>query len=130
MHKDTAELEALCAQTIGAAIEVHRYLGPGLLEGIYAEALCAELQSQRIVCAREVDLPVRYKGLELQKTLRLDVLIGNELIVEVKSVERLEPVHTAQLLTYLRISQKRLGLLLNFNVEALRQGIKRVVNGL
>lgn len=124
------QLEALCAKSIGAAIEVHKQLGPGLLESIYVEALCAELGMQGFKTDREIEVPVSYKGRNLGKTLRLDLLVENELIIEVKAVEQLEAIHTAQLLTYLRLSEKQLGLLLNFNVQAMRQGIKRVVNGL
>lgn len=113
---------------VGAAIEVHRNLGPGLLESIYQEGLAAELALQGIQIARELVLPVQYKGIKLKQGLRLDLLVEGDLIVEVKAVESLLPIHTAQLLTYLRLAGKPLGLLLNFNVETMRQGIKRVVN--
>ena len=122
-------LNALSGKVIGAAIEVHRELGPGLLEGIYQEALAVEMMASGLAVAREVDVPVSYKGHRLQKTLRLDLLVENSLIVEVKSVDQLVAIHGAQLLSYLRLAAKPLGLLLNFNVETLRQGVKRVVNG-
>lgn len=118
----------LSGKVIGAAIEVHRNLGPGLLESIYQEGLAAELALQGIQTARELVLPVQYKGIKLQQGLRLDLLVEGDLIAEVKAVESLLPIHTAQLLTYLRLAGKPLGLLLNFNVETMRQGIKRVVN--
>ena len=123
-------LNVLSGQVIGAAIEVHRELRPGLLEGIYQEALAQEMRLLGLQVAREVELPVRYKGKLLAKTLRLDLLVENSLIVEIKSVDQLVAIHGAQLLSYLRLADKPLGLLLNFNVETLRQGVKRVVNGL
>lgn len=123
-------LNELSHKVIGACIEVHRLLGPGLLEAVYVECLEAELSEQGIKVQREVIVPIRYKGKELAKPLRLDLLVENCLIVEAKSVDALLPVHSAQLLTYLRMTEQKLGLLLNFNVEVMRQGIKRIVNGL
>ena len=120
----------LSGQVIGAAIEVHRNLGPGLLESIYQEALAAELVLRQCAVFREVLVPVQYKGAALKNGLRLDLLVDNSLIVEVKAVESLQPIHSAQLLTYLRLAGKPLGLLLNFNVETMRQGVKRIVNQL
>ena len=122
-------LDELSHKVIGACIEVHRLLGPGLLEAVYVECLAAELAEQGIEVQREVVVPIRYKGKELSKPLRLDLLVENCLIVEAKSVDALLPVHSAQLLTYLRMTEQKLGLLLNFNVEAMRQGVKRIVNG-
>ncbi|MGH8679772.1 MAG: GxxExxY protein [Burkholderiales bacterium] len=115
---------------IGAAIEVHRVLGPGLLESIYEEALCLELQRREIEVERQTEVIVRYKGTRLSTNLRLDLTIGKLVIVEVKSVERILSVHEAQLLSYLRLSSKRLGLLINFNAAILRNSIRRIVNGL
>ena len=109
---------------------MHRLLGPGLLEAVYVECLASELAEQGIEVQREVVVPIRYKGKELAKPLRLDLLVENCLIVEAKSVDALLPVHSAQLLTYLRMTEQKLGLLLNFNVEVMRQGIKRIVNGI
>ena len=123
-------LDELSHKVIGACIEVHRLLGPGLLEAVYVECLASELAEQGIVVQREVVVPIRYKGKELAKPLRLDLLVENCLIVEAKSVDALLPVHSAQLLTYLRMTEQKLGLLLNFNVEVMRQGIKRIVNGI
>jgi len=111
---------------IGLAIEVHRHLGPGLLESAYEDCLCHELSLAGIPHARQVMLPVRYKGLEVGAAYRLDVVVANILILEIKSVERTLPVHEAQLLTYLRLSGLRTGLLLNFNHAVLKAGIKRL----
>ena len=123
-------LDELSHTVIGACIEVHRLLGPGLLESIYVECLAAELSRLEIPVKREVIVPIRYKGKELSKPLRLDLLVDECLIVEAKSVDALLPVHSAQLLTYLKMTEVKLGLLLNFNVVVMRDGIKRIVNGL
>jgi GxxExxY protein len=123
------ELEELSHAVIGAAMEVHSQLGPGLLEALYVEALHCELRLRGISAQREVEFPVMYKHLQLGQTLRLDLLVDDRLIVEAKSSDEIHPVHAAQLLTYLKLSDKRLGLLLNFNVASMRQGIKRVANG-
>jgi GxxExxY protein len=119
----------LSNQIIGAAIEVHRHLGPGLLESAYQACFCRELGLRNIDFEKEVPLPLTYKGLALDCFYRIDVLVGGLVIVELKSVEKLEPIHEAQLLSYLRISGHWLGLLINFNVEVLKNGIKRLVNG-
>ena len=113
---------------IGAAIEVHRALGPGLLESVYEVALAEELRAREIPFERQKPVPIRYKGLILEPGLRLDLVVGGELIVEVKSVEQLNDVHAAQLLTYLRMTGCPVGLLLNFNVAVLRHGLKRMIN--
>ena len=123
-------LDELSHTVIGACIEVHRLLGPGLLESIYVECLAAELSRLEIPVKREVIVPIRYKGKTLSKPLRLDLLVDDCLIVEAKSVDTLLPVHSAQLLTYLKMTDVKLGLLLNFNVVVMRDGIKRIVNGL
>ena len=123
-------LDELSHRVIGAAIEVHRLVGPGLLESIYVECLALELSERGIQVVREVPLPITYKGHEIDKPLRIDLLVENCLIVEAKSVEILQPVHSAQLLTYLRITGNKLGLLMNFNVVVMRDGIKRIANGL
>ena len=120
---------SLSHQVIGAAIEVHRLFGPGLLEVVYESALCKELSFRGIDYERQLSLPVCYKGEELDCTVKLDLVIEHTLIIEVKSVEKLIPVHTAQLLTYLRLQNLWLGLLINFNVEILRDGVRRVLNG-
>jgi GxxExxY protein len=110
---------------IGAAIEVHRHLGPGLLESSYQACLCRELDLRGIEYKSEVILPVRYKGLHLEKGYVIDLLIENSLIVETKAVEKLLPIHSAQLLTYMRLREITAGLLMNFNVETLTRGIRR-----
>ena len=121
------EEKELTETIIGAAIDVHRELGPGLLESAYEECLCHELHIRGLAFARQVDLPVRYKGLSLDCGYRLDVVVENRVVVELKSTEQLLPVHQAQLLTYLRLSGKRVGLLMNFNVAVLKDGIVRRV---
>lgn len=118
----------IAQQVIGAAIEVHRHLGPGLLESAYDECLCYELSRRGLRFERQVHLPVDYKGLRLDCAYRLDLLVQGVLIVELKAVDELLPIHKAQLLTYLRAAQKSVGLLINFNVPVLKTGIKRVVN--
>jgi GxxExxY protein len=114
-------------KVIGAALDVHRALGPGLLESAYSECLAYELSQRGILFKREVPLPVRYKNVLLDCGYRLDFLVADHLVVELKAVEKIEGVHEAQLLTYLRLSGKRVGLLINFNVELLRDGIRRRV---
>ena len=116
-------------EIIGAAIEVHRALGPGLLESAYEACLGHELSLRGVAYTRQVALTVRYKGVQLDCGYRLDLLVDELVIVELKAVEALEPIHEAQLLTYLRLKGLWLGLLINFNVPALKQGIKRLVNG-
>jgi GxxExxY protein len=112
---------------IGAAIEVHRHLGPGLLESSYEECPCHELHLRGMEFRRQVDLPVIYKGLSLDCGYRIDLIVRDEVILELKAVEKLLPVHQAQLLTYMRLAGKRVGLLINFNVPRLNQGIVRRV---
>lgn len=114
---------------IGAAIEVHRILGPGLLESVYEAALCFELRDRGLEVQRQVLVPVLYKGLELKTGIRLDLRVENRVVVEVKSVEHLHEVHRAQLLTYLKLTHARIGLLFNFNVKFIRDGMRRIVNG-
>jgi GxxExxY protein len=128
--KSELDINDLSGRVIGAAIEVHRLVGPGLLESAYVECLGWELEQSGLVVKREVVVPLRYKSLTLQQSYRLDLLVDDCLIVEVKAVDRLVPIHEAQLLTYLRLMDKRLGLLMNFNVDVMRNGIKRLANGL
>jgi len=118
----------LSQRVIGAAIEVHRALGPGLLESAYQNCLCRELQLRQISFVSEYALPLEYKGLNLECGYRMDILVGGLLIVELKSVEKIQPVHEVQLLTYLRLTNLWLGLLMNFNVTILKEGIRRIVN--
>lgn len=117
-------------QIIGAAIEVHRALGPGLLESAYEECLAHELELRGLNFQRQVSLPVVYKSVRLDCGYCMDILVDNLIIVELKTVEKLLPIHDAQLLTYLKITGKKLGLLLNFNVPILKEGIKRIANNL
>ena len=112
---------------IGAAMEVHRRLGPGLLESAYQQCLCRELEVRGIHFERERPLPLEYKGVRCECGYRLDLLVEGEVVVEVKSVEVLAPIHEAQLLTYLRLGGWRVGLLINFNVPLLKEGVRRKV---
>lgn len=112
----------------GAIFDVYNELGPGLLESVYEEALAFELQQRGLEVARQVEVPILYKGNSLKTPLRLDLLVENQVIVELKSVEEMKPVFAKQLLTYLRLLDKRLGLLVNFNTSNLRESIRRIVN--
>ena len=112
----------------GAIFDVYNNLGPGLLESVYEEALVFELQERGMEVARQVEVPILYKGNELKTSLRLDVLVENQVIVELKSVEEMKPVFAKQLLTYLKLMNKRVGLLVNFNTNNLRESIKRIIN--
>ena len=115
---------------IGAAIEVHKVLGPGLLESAYQAALSREFALRGLDFKGEVSLPVSYKGVLLDCGYRLDFVVENKVVVELKAVDKIEPIHIAQLLTYLRLSGKRLGVLPNFNVPQMKDGIRRLVLGL
>jgi GxxExxY protein len=119
--------DPLTREVIGAAIEVHRTLGPGLLESAYQECLGCELGLRGIEYLKQVDLPVAYKGIRIDCGYRMDIVVPGRLVVELKAVAALLPIHQAQLLTYLRLSGIRCGLLLNFNVPVLTEGIKRMV---
>jgi len=117
-------------EIIGAAIEVHRHLGAGLLESAYEECLCKELEIRNIVFKRQKPLAVVYKGITLDCGYKLDIVVEDKVILELKSVNKIEPIHDAQLLTYLKLADLKLGILLNFNVPILKEGIKRIVNNL
>jgi GxxExxY protein len=117
----------LTREIIGSAIEVHKALGPGLLEGVYEECFCHELKLRNLQFDRQIIVPVTYKGVNLDCGYRLDLLIENTVIVELKSVDRIHPIFEAQLLTYMRLLEKPVGLLINFNVPILRAGIVRKV---
>ncbi|HNS20577.1 MAG TPA: GxxExxY protein [Sedimentisphaerales bacterium] len=121
------EFDALSNRVIGCAIEVHRVLGPGLLESAYRQCLAHELASNGIACVSEHPVPVDYKGIRLDCGCRVDLQVEGTLIVELKSVEHIQPVHEAQLLTYMKLANVRIGLLINFNVARLKDGIKRYV---
>jgi GxxExxY protein len=121
------EQDPRTAAIIGAAIEVHRQLGPGLLESAYEQCLCHELHLRELPFTCQVDLPVSYKGLKLDCGYKIDLVVNEEVIVELKAVEKILPVHEAQLLTYLKLSGRKVGLLINFNSSLLTQGIIRRV---
>jgi GxxExxY protein len=112
---------------LGAALEVHRYLGPGLTESAYEECLCHEFHLRELRFQRQVDLPVQHKGLKLNCGYKIDLIVQDEVVLELKAVEKLLPIHQAQLLTYLKLAKKRVGLLINFNVPLLTLGIIRRV---
>ena len=129
-EKIITDINELSKRIIGSAIEVHKLLGPGLLESAYEECLCHELRLQSLSFERQKPLPVKYKGIKLDCGYRLDVVVEDTIILELKSCEKIEPIHKAQLLTYLKLSGIKLGLLLNFNVTLMREGIVRIVNEL
>jgi GxxExxY protein len=116
---------ALTERVIGFAIDVHRQLGPGLLESAYEECLCFELKQSGIEFARQVPLPVVYKDIRLDCGYRMDLVVQQEVIIEIKAVERLMPIHEAQVLTYLRLGGHKIGLLMNFNSLVLKDGLRR-----
>ena len=120
----------IAAEVVDAAYKVHTTLGPGLLESVYESTLEYELQKRGLSVLRQIGLPVYYEGLKLELGYRVDLIVGDKVIIEIKSIEALAPIHKRQLLTYLRLANMRLGLLINFNVERIKDGIKRVVNGL
>jgi len=125
-HRESeTQKDSRTAVIIAAAIEVHRSLGPGLLESAYEECLCQELHLRGLSFQRQVDLPVSFKGLKLDCGYKVDLIVNQEVILELKCVERIHPVHEAQLLTYMKLSGKRIGLLINFNVPLLARGIIR-----
>ncbi|MCD8183369.1 MAG: GxxExxY protein [Bacteroides sp.] len=121
------DINDLSYKIIGCAYEVHKALGPGLLESTYEACLCYEFEKQGIKFEKQKDLPINYKGITLSNGYRMDVLVENTIILELKSVETLLPIHTAQLMTYLRLSEHNLGLLINFNVINLQTGIHRYI---
>ena len=123
----TQDINVLTNKVLGLAFEVHTQLGAGLLESTYESCLFHELKENNISVERQKKLPIIYKGIQLDTDYRIDLLIDNQLIIELKSVETLQPVHSAQLLTYMKLSNRKYGLLLNFNVPHLKQGIKRFI---
>jgi GxxExxY protein len=124
------DVNKITESVIGAAIEVHRHLGPGLLESAYEECLCEELVLRNIPFKRQLALPVLYKGKKLDVGYRIDLLVDDEVVVELKTVESVLPIHEAQTLTYIRLGGWQVGLILNFNVTVLKNGIKRLVHKL
>lgn len=131
MSLDVASVRStdqITEKIIGSAIAVHKALGPGLLESAYEECLCFELAEAGLEFKRQVALPVVYKGVKLDCGYRMDVVVKGSVIIEIKAVERIGPVHEAQLLSYLKLTGMKVGLLLNFHVPVLKSGIKRIVN--
>jgi GxxExxY protein len=128
--RDKRSLNRLSGIVVDAAIHVHRALGPGLLESAYEACLAYELRGRGLHVRTQVDVPIVYKNVQLEIGYRIDLLVEESVVVELKTVTKLLPVHEAQLLTHLRLSRRRLGLLLNFYVPVMRDGIKRIVNGL
>jgi len=120
--------EELTHEIRGAAMEVHKEVGPGLLESAYEECLCRELSLRGLSFRRQVPLPVTYKGVKLDCGYKLDLVVEDKVVLELKSVKAIEPIHEAQLLTYLRLSGKQVGLLMNFNTVLMKDGIKRMVH--
>lgn len=127
---DKQRYNELTGIIIGAAIEVHRVLGPGLLESVYEACLMEELEKRELEVKNQVTLPIIYKGKVLAKDFRIDLMVENEIVIELKSVEELLDVHEVQLVTYLKLSNKKLGLLINFNVSVLTKGVRRRINGI
>ncbi|NOZ38605.1 MAG: GxxExxY protein [Planctomycetes bacterium] len=121
------EAELLATKVLDAAFQVHRQLGPGLLESVYEHCLCHELRKKQVLFDSQLALPIHYDGEKIEGGLRLDLLVGNMVVVELKAVDMLLPIHEAQLFTYLKLTNNRLGFLINFNVTLLKNGIKRVV---
>lgn len=127
-NEEQLRANAWSKRVIGATIEVHRHLGPGLLESCYETCLCRELELRHVPFRRQVTLPLEYKDTPVECSYRIDILVDEILILEIKAIEKLERIHKVQLRTYLRLSNLWLGLLLNFNEETLKNGIDRVVN--
>jgi GxxExxY protein len=126
--ESTEKLSTLTEKIIGAAIEVHRLTGPGLMESAYEECLCYELTQLGLTFERQVHLPITYKSVKLDCGYKMDLVVEDSVVLELKTVDQLLPVHTAQLLTYLKLSGKKVGLLLNFHAPVLTKGIKRLIN--
>jgi GxxExxY protein len=123
----SSNLELIAKKIVDAAFTVHKNLGPGLLENIYEVCFCHELKKRELNFKRQIDLPIKYDGLNFEAGLRLDVLVEEQIICELKTVDQIHPVHEAQLLSYLKLANKRLGFLINFNVETIKKGIKRFI---
>jgi len=121
------EINQITEKIIGCAIEVHKTLGPGLLESVYEECLAYELIQQKLNFNRQVPVPVTYKNVKMDCGYKIDILVEDAVVVELKSIEMIMPVHEAQILTYLRLTEKEIGLLINFNVKLLKNGIKRFI---
>ena len=120
-------INQLTSKIIGSAIEVHKTIGPGVLEGIYEDCLCIELERRRIPFERQKGIDIEYKGVRLNNQYRLDLVVNNKVVVELKTVDELAPIHDAQVLTYLKLTGLKVGLLINFNVPVLKEALKRLV---
>lgn len=121
------ELNVIAARVVDAALEVHRKLGPGLLESVYEACLCYEFSKRGLQFRSQVNWPIQYDTVRIEVGMRLDLLVEEQLIVELKAVEKMTPLFDAQMLTYLKLAEKRLGLLINFNVSLLKDGVKRMI---
>ncbi len=121
--------EAVASVVVDSAYHIHRDLGPGLLESVYETVLATVLRSRGLAVDRQVAVPIRYRGLAFEEAFRADLIVGDVLLVELKSVERLSPLHSKQVLTYLRLLDMPLGLLINFGAETIREGVRRIANG-
>lgn len=121
------DINSTTSEIIGAAITVHRELGPGLLESAYQHCMLQELRVRGLSAQQQVPMPLRYKGLQIDCGYRIDLIVASQVVVEIKSVDRLHPIHEAQLLTYLKLTGCEVGLLINFNVPLVRQGIRRLI---
>jgi GxxExxY protein len=119
----------IASKVIGCALEVHKALGPGLLESAYQECLCYKLRKEGLIVEKQKPMPLIFQEVKLEIGYRIDILVENKVVIEIKSVEALNDVHLAQTLTYMRLGNFKLGLLINFNVNLLKNGIKRVING-
>lgn len=126
-HRDTEDINQISGLIVDASVSVHKNLGPGLLESIYEEALCYELKKRNLNFASQVSLPVPYEDIILKNTFRLDLIVEDQIVVELKACEKTIPLYEAQLLTYLKLTKCKLGLLLNFNVPLMKDGIRRIV---
>jgi GxxExxY protein len=124
------QLNEISGEIVDAAFKVHSQLGPGLLESVYERVLAYELRKRGLKVEMQQAVPIRYDGVDFDEGFRLDLLVNDSVIVEVKSIEEIAPIHKKQLLTYLKLRDKRLGLLINFNVELIKQGITRIANGI
>ena len=122
------EIDRVSAETVDAAIRIHRELGPGLLESVYETVLAASLARSGLKVARQVPIDINYDGMRFEAAFRIDLLVDDQLVVEIKSLERIAPVHAKQLITYLRLMKQPVGLLLNFGGETMKEGIRRLVN--
>ena len=125
---DINRYEELAKQIFLASLEVHKIMGPGLLESVYEMCLLRELQLRNISVESQVGIPLQFKGFDLSKEFRIDILVEKELIIELKSVDAILPVHQAQIISYLKLADKRMGFLINFNVPIIKNGFKRFVN--